>query len=291
MPARGRRRSACCWRSRDLLPLWCNCNCYDEGGQAQSLPATPTGSRKPSLRPHSIDQQRPPRGRGTVDGEGGPPRPPPDDAGLPEIRAGGPPRGERRTPCRRERETAATHLARPALQTWRCPGCRSPFMAPALRADGVRARVFPGSVDLDGLLSTVDAMVEVLRGGCWPTTHRALHAVVAVLPDLPQADEELLDHVQEKVRTPLAQEGMMLGQFHSRCDQGAARNPRFPVSRSPVPMLALRWMALHDVLFLHDDPDRFADYEERFGTVYRSGRTMDPLFTRLYQQAHRQERG
>lgn len=79
----------------------------------------------------------------------------------------------------------------------------------------------------------------------------------------------------------------MLGQFHSRCEQGAARNPGFRVSRSPLPMLALRWMALHDVLFLHDDPHRFTTYEDRFGTVYRSGRTVDPLFTRLYQQAHR----
>lgn len=179
-----------------------------------------------------------------------------------------------------------TYLCRPHEGVGR-PGAVCPFMVPALRAGGVRVRVFPGGADLDGLLSTVDAMVEVLRGGGWPTSNRTLHAVVAVLPDLPPADEELLDRVQEEVRTRLAQEGMMLGQFHSRCEQGAARNPGFPVSRSPLPMLALRWMALHDVLFLHDDPDRFTAYEERFGTVYRSGRTVDPLFTRLYRQAHR----
>ncbi|MFJ8763044.1 DUF6875 domain-containing protein [Streptomyces cyaneofuscatus] len=179
-----------------------------------------------------------------------------------------------------------TYLCRPHEGVGR-PGAVCPFMVPALRADGVRVHVSPGGAGLDGLLSAVDAMVEVLRGGGWPTSNRALHAVVAVLPDLPQADEELLDHVQEKVRTRLAREGMMLGQFHSRCGQGAARNPGFPVSRSPIPMLALRWMALHDVLFVHDDPDRFAAYEERFGTVYRSGRTVDPLFARLYQQAHR----
>ncbi|MFF1270959.1 DUF6875 domain-containing protein [Streptomyces anulatus] len=179
-----------------------------------------------------------------------------------------------------------TYLCRPHEGVGR-PGAVCPFMVPALRADGVRVHVFRGGAGLDGVLSAVDAMVEVLRGGGWPTSNRALHAVVAVLPDLPQADEVLLDQVQEEVRTRLAREGMMLGQFHSRCDQGAARNPGFPVSRSPIPMLALRWMALHDVLFLHDDPDRFAAYEERFGTVYRSGRTVDPLFARLYQQAHR----
>ncbi|WP_374105611.1 DUF6875 domain-containing protein, partial [Streptomyces sp. McG3] len=178
------------------------------------------------------------------------------------------------------------YLCRPHEGVGR-PGAVCPFMVPALRADGVRVHVFPGGAGLDGLLSAVDAMVEVLRSDGWPTSNRALHAVVAVLPDLPQADEELLDQVQEKVRTPLAREGMMLGQFHSRCEQGAARNPGFPVSRSPLPMLALRWMALHDVLFVHDDPDRFAAYEERFGAVYRSGRTVDPLFARLYQQAHR----
>ncbi|MFI6527682.1 DUF6875 domain-containing protein [Streptomyces uncialis] len=179
-----------------------------------------------------------------------------------------------------------SYLCRPHEGVGR-PGAVCPFMVPALRADGVRVRVFPGGAGLDGQLSVVDIMVEVLRGGGWPTSNRALHAVVAVLPDLAEADEALLDQVQEEVRSSLAGEGMMLGQFHARCDQGAARNPGFPVSRSPLPMLALRWMALHDVLFLHDDPDRFAAYEERFGIVYRSGRTVDPLFARLYQQAHR----
>ncbi|WP_406085815.1 DUF6875 domain-containing protein [Kitasatospora purpeofusca] len=177
-----------------------------------------------------------------------------------------------------------SYLCRPHEGVGR-PGAVCPFMVPALRARGVRGRVFHGVVDLNGLLSTVDAMVEALHGSGWPTSNRALHAVVAVLPGLAPADEVLLDDLHEGARTSLAERGMMLGQFHPRCGQGAARNPGFPVSRSPVPMLALRWMALHDILFLHDDPHRFAAYERRFAASYRPGHTVDPLFARLYRQA------
>ncbi|MFJ9113572.1 DUF6875 domain-containing protein [Streptomyces sp. NPDC102283] len=80
-----------------------------------------------------------------------------------------------------------TYLCRPHEGVGR-PGAVCPFMVPALRADGVRVQAFPGGAGLDGLLSMVDAMVEVLRGGGWPTFNRALHAVVAALPDLPHAD-------------------------------------------------------------------------------------------------------
>ncbi|MFJ3594772.1 DUF6875 domain-containing protein [Streptomyces sp. NPDC090231] len=177
-----------------------------------------------------------------------------------------------------------SYLCRPHEGVGR-PGAVCPFMAPALRARGVQTQAFNGSVDREGLLAVVDTMVNTLRSGHWPSSNRSLHAVVALLPDLPQAAGGLLDRVHAEVKPSLAEHGMMLGQFHPRCNESAARNPGFPVSRSPVPMLALRWMALHDVLFLHDDPLRFAAYDRRFGSVYRSGRTVDPLFAELYRRA------
>jgi len=177
-----------------------------------------------------------------------------------------------------------TYLCRPHRGVGRA-GAVCPFMAPALRARTVRTLVVRGCADRTGLLSVVEAMVGVLRGGFRPGSNRTLHAVVALVPDLPHADDELLDHVQAAVRTSLAEQGMMLGQFHPHCDQGAARDPGFPVSRSPLPMLALRWMALHDILFLHDDPRRFAAYDRRFGSHYRAGRTVEPLLARLYRGA------
>jgi len=179
-----------------------------------------------------------------------------------------------------------SYLCRPHEGVGR-PGAVCPFLIPALRADCVRTQVFHDCVERDGLLRALDTMADTLRGERWPSANRTLHAVVGLLPDLAPGDHGLLDRVQDALKTSLAEQGMMLGQFHPGCDEGAARNPAFPVSRSPLPMLALRHMALHDILFLHDDPRRFDAYDRRFGANYRSGRTVDPLFALLYREARR----
>jgi hypothetical protein len=80
----------------------------------------------------------------------------------------------------------------------------------------------------------------------------------------------------------------MLGQFHPRCPEPAARNPGFLVSRSPVPMFAISWMAFHDILFPHHKPAWFAQYAERFGRRYRSRPNVEPLFLDLFHRAAEQ---
>jgi heptaprenyl diphosphate synthase len=45
--------------------------------------------------------------------------------------------------------------------------------------------------------------------------------------------------------------GLMIGQFHPRCDERAVRNRGFRFSIAPIAMLAIRHMAPHDILFLH----------------------------------------
>ncbi|MEU9472319.1 DUF6875 domain-containing protein [Streptomyces avermitilis] len=39
----------------------------------------------------------------------------------------------------------------------------------------------------------------------------------------------------------------MIGQFHENCEVTAARNLRFAVSKAPLPLFAIRAIALHDV--------------------------------------------
>ncbi|MCF2437133.1 hypothetical protein LV779_36065 [Streptomyces thinghirensis] len=59
--------------------------------------------------------------------------------------------------------------------------------------------------------------------------------------------------------------GLMIAQFHEKCEEKAARNPAFEVSHAPVPMMAVRSMAIHDVLFLADRREWFEEYASRFG--------------------------
>ncbi|RBM23933.1 hypothetical protein DEH69_01240 [Streptomyces sp. PT12] len=44
-------------------------------------------------------------------------------------------------------------------------------------------------------------------------------------------------------------------------------------------------MALHDILFLHQDARCFRAYDERFGDRFARGGVADPLFVRCYERA------
>jgi hypothetical protein len=76
----------------------------------------------------------------------------------------------------------------------------------------------------------------------------------------------------------------MVGQFHPTCTEPAARNTTFMVNRAPVPLVAIRRMALHDVLFLHQWEDWFLEYSNRFGHRYGEDKHIDPALARAYSR-------
>ncbi|MFS0696770.1 DUF6875 domain-containing protein [Streptomyces nitrosporeus] len=162
-----------------------------------------------------------------------------------------------------------------------------PFVAPALKAGTLilRSRLGMAHTDAHGVRAVVRDMVHDFRSQRWPQANPTMRTLLLVLPDLPPAGWPLLDAAQAECKRELARAGLMLGQFHPACPEPAARNPRFPVSRSPVPVLALRNMAVHDVLFLHQDRAFFAEYRRLFGSRHERGVVADPLLRSTYRDA------
>lgn len=177
------------------------------------------------------------------------------------------------------------YVSRPHPELGR-PGAVCPFVEPALRAGTVLMGEWTGlsQADHDAVREVVRSLVVTFEETRWPHANATMHTLLAVLPDLPEPLWFLLDDVQAEVKADLAGRGLMLGQFHPACPEPAARNPRFAVSRSPVPLLALRRMALHDVLFLHQDRRFFAAYRVRFGERYERGTVSDPAFRAAYRR-------
>ena len=60
----------------------------------------------------------------------------------------------------------------------------------------------------------------------------------------------LVDEVQYALKKYFVDMGLMLGEFHSENESGGLRNPDFRPLRSPVPMLAIRYMVESDLPFL-----------------------------------------
>ncbi|MFE7896721.1 DUF6875 domain-containing protein [Streptomyces sp. NPDC057424] len=180
-----------------------------------------------------------------------------------------------------------SYITRPHEQLGRS-GAVCPFVAPARRVDAVET-----TVRLVGPAASLPLLKEVIRCGLdefeqrgWRTSNPALRSLLIVLPDLPPETFGLLDEAHAQVKTESVERGLMIGQFHPDCDEPAARNPAFKVSRAPVPLVAVRAMAVHDILFLGERADWFAQYDRRFGERYRSRPAgIGPLLTTLYHKA------
>jgi heptaprenyl diphosphate synthase len=168
------------------------------------------------------------------------------------------------------------------------PGVVCPFVGPSRRAGALEVRV-----RLVGPTPSLSLMIETARCGieefgliAWKCSNPGLRALIIVLPDLPTDSLGLLDEAHAAVKPECVQRGMMIGQFHERCTEKAARNPLFNVSRSPVPLLAMRSMAIHDVFFLSERKEWLMTYVDRFGRYYRNTPNgLDPILTNLYWEA------
>ncbi|CRK56718.1 hypothetical protein [Alloactinosynnema sp. L-07] len=180
-----------------------------------------------------------------------------------------------------------TYITRPHSLIGR-PGPVCPFVEPAQRMGSLETRV-----RLVGSSPSAALMTELMRCALdefddieWKASNPNLHALLVVLPDLARDSLEVLDQAHAAVKSESVHRGMMIGQFHQDCDEVAARNPDFAVSRSPVPLFAIRSMAVHDVLFLSGREDWFMVYATRFGSRYWKGaRGVDPVLVTQFDKA------
>ncbi|MFI6582229.1 DUF6875 domain-containing protein [Embleya sp. NPDC050493] len=191
----------------------------------------------------------------------------------------------------RDRELHAwlgDYIARPHAELGR-DGPVCPFVEPSLRADSLIAvgHRWEGPPHLPRMVRMIEDATRMFRSIDWKVRNPQLHALVVLVTDLPEDGWWLIDEGHRATKDRAVAEGLMLGQFHPDCRAPAARNPLFPVNRAPWPMIAIRNMAFHDILFLHDHPGWFANYRARYSRYYDGGARIDPRFASLYASAVR----
>ncbi|MEU8901785.1 DUF6875 domain-containing protein [Nocardia sp. NPDC048505] len=179
-------------------------------------------------------------------------------------------------------------IAQPHVQLGR-EGPICPFVQPALRARELSVLVhrWQGPDQVTQMRSVVRAIVQRFRDTDANASNRKLHALVVVIEGLQSRHFRLIDEGHRAAKDLVIQQGYMLGQFHPECDEPAVRNPLFPVNRAPYPLFAVRHMAVHDILFLHDDRGWFEQYRRRFGHRYTADSRLDRHFRDLFEMAER----
>jgi heptaprenyl diphosphate synthase len=98
---------------------------------------------------------------------------------------------------------------------------------------------------------------------------RLKKALLIIFPEIPASETCVLDIVHANIKSACVHDGLMVAQCHMRCDGRSVHNPALKVYTSPYPLIAMRHMALHDILFLQDNESWFASYDLRFGARFR----------------------
>ncbi|WP_375495418.1 DUF6875 domain-containing protein [uncultured Nostoc sp.] len=97
-------------------------------------------------------------------------------------------------------------------------------------------------------------------------------AFLLIFPDIHIEDaSKLVDSIQQKLKPLFVESGLMIGEFHKRNESPGLHNPNFRPLRSPIPLLAIRFMVEADLPFLVSPADphlriRYLEaYLQRFG--------------------------
>jgi|SRR5437588_2843771 len=98
---------------------------------------------------------------------------------------------------------------------------------------------------------------------------RKKKALLIIFPEIPPERTYVLDIVHAKIKSRFVHSGLMAGQFHQNCDERGIYNRGYRVSISPYPLIAVRHMALHDIIFLKENEDWFKAYNIRYGEKFK----------------------
>lgn len=98
---------------------------------------------------------------------------------------------------------------------------------------------------------------------------RQKKALLIMFPEIPVDETGVLDIVHAGIKSRCVHDGLMVAQCHARCEGRSVHNPALKVYTSPYPLIAMRHMALHDILFLQDTEEWFTAFDLRFGARFR----------------------
>jgi hypothetical protein len=169
-------------------------------------------------------------------------------------------------------------LAKPHSNLGRIgPVC--PFMPKALNLNSIRLKVIR-SKNLDRqdistlVLNYLNAFLDLEPKDPEAAIYKA---IILIFPDVTHEDApRLIDSVQKQLKALFVESGLMLGEFHKYNETPGLHNPDFRPLRSPIPMLAIRFMVESDLPFLLGADDlhcrvRYLEaYLKRFKNQFRN---------------------
>lgn len=152
-----------------------------------------------------------------------------------------------------------------------------PFVKPSLAANSfyVDVRREINGLGPGPIVETMLGYREKLRGvPPFSAADQALKTIIIVFPEISAESAPVLDVVHSQIKSTFVHDGLMATQCYPGCDMRSVRNPELRAYDSPYPLMAMRMMAIHDILFVGDCEEWFSAYFLRFGGRFRDARTL-----------------
>jgi heptaprenyl diphosphate synthase len=96
-----------------------------------------------------------------------------------------------------------------------------------------------------------------------------------LFPALKGDAASVVHDVHSQTKSSMMRRGVMTAAFYPGYTKPGIYNDGFQLYQSPFPVLVVRPMALHDIMFLSNDGSAFAEYHRRFAHKYHSGKVSD----------------
>lgn len=168
------------------------------------------------------------------------------------------------------------------------PGAVCPFVPYSLKSNSIRLAVIH-TKDLypEQLEEIVGQYRDIFLQIAAKEQELAINkAFLLIFPDIHIEDaSKVIDSVQQKLKPLFVESGLMIGEFHKRNESPGLHNPNFRPLRSPIPLLAIRFMVEADLPFLQNpvDPHLRIRYLEAYLKNFEHKFTDETKFKNAHQ--------
>ena len=147
------------------------------------------------------------------------------------------------------------------------PGSVCPYVPHSLKSNSIKMAVLHAhnlnETQLENILKNYR---EIFLETASQVKDPINQAFLLIFPDMVLNEAaDLVDNLQKKLKPLFVESGLMLGEFHQRNQTHGLHNENFRPLRSPIPLLAIRFMVEADLFFLNSpDPHIHLRYLEAY---------------------------
>ncbi|PEQ66868.1 DUF6875 domain-containing protein [Bacillus cereus] len=144
-------------------------------------------------------------------------------------------------------------------------GATCPFVPKALDIDSIYL-TFPKE-NIEEISQLAEYMIHCMNEFLQTPPHIAdesaiYKSFIVAFPYLNESNSIILKKLRAKIKPYFIRNGVTCGEFFEENTDKSVRNEEFYVAKSPVPLIAIRYVTPHDELFLKSQPELYKVFNE-----------------------------